>query len=296
MHVRSSNRTSQAVFSAVVSLAIAACQIPRSDQFTGRAADEWIRTYTLAPGGEVQIGNTNGPVDVKASDDSTVEVRAERIATATTETSARELLPRIGIVEDIKPDKIWVRTTGIDGILIGAAFEVRYQVRAPRSAMLRLRTTNGHIDVQGFSGRVIASTINGGIVAAGLSGGVEVRSTNGNTQVELASVGSDLIDLRSTNGHVRLTIPETSNANLLATVNNGKIDLTGLPFQPMGEQTRRRVRGRINQGGTPIELATTNGNVRLGPVGGDLAPASGALERGARSSQGGARNEQARKP
>jgi DUF4097 and DUF4098 domain-containing protein YvlB len=157
---------------------------------------------------------------------------------------------------------------------------VRYHVRAPRRAALRLRATNGTVDVQGFSGRVVASTINGGIAAVGLSGGVEARTTNGNTHVELASVGTDLIDLRSTNGHLRLTIPETSNANLLATLNNGKVDLTGLKFEAMGEQTRRRVRGRINSGGTPIELTTTNGNIRVEPGGPVAAPGTQKLEPG----------------
>jgi hypothetical protein len=31
----------------------------------------------------------------------------------------------------------------------------------------------------------------------------------------------------------------------------------------MGEQSRRRVRGRINGGGTPVELTTTNGSIHV---------------------------------
>ena len=50
------------------------------------------------------IVNTNGVIDVEGVDGSTVEVRAERIAKGATEAAASELLPRIVIKEEAKPD------------------------------------------------------------------------------------------------------------------------------------------------------------------------------------------------
>lgn len=241
------------------------CRAPGSGELTGRATDEWTRSYLLTPGGEVQIGNTNGAVDVQAIDEAKVEVRAERTAKAISDQMARELLPRLAIVEDIKPERVSIRSGGVEGILIGAATEVRYHVRAPKTASVRVATTNGLVDVKGFSGRVIVTARNGDISGEGLSGGVEARTTNGDARIALASLASDLIELRATNGHVQLALPPTANANLLGNLTNGKFAISGLTFEPMGEQTRRRVRGRINAGGTPIELTTTNGNIQVGP-------------------------------
>src|SRR5512143_1459293 len=81
----------------------------------GRATDEWTHRYTLAPGGEVRIVNTNGRIEVEAADGPEVEVRAERVARGATDAAARELLPRITIKEDIKPDHVTLETERISG-------------------------------------------------------------------------------------------------------------------------------------------------------------------------------------
>src|SRR6185295_3457553 len=90
----------------------------------GRATEEWTHHYTLSAGGELRIANTNGKIDVEASDGPEVEVRAEKIARAATDTGAQELLPRIKIDEDVAPDRVSIKTQGIGGIMIGAGFEV----------------------------------------------------------------------------------------------------------------------------------------------------------------------------
>jgi len=46
---------------------------------------------------------------------------------------------------------------------------------------------------------------------------------------------------------------------------NGSIDASAMNLARMGEQTPRRVRGRLNSGGTPIELSTVNGNILVEP-------------------------------
>jgi hypothetical protein len=52
-------------------------------------------------------------------------------------------------------------------------------------------------------------------------------------------------------------------ADLDASVTNGAISIAGLKFEA-SDQSRRRLSGRINGGGTPITLATTNGAIRIG--------------------------------
>jgi hypothetical protein len=230
---------------------------------TARASDEWTRSYPLAATGEVQITNGNGSIEIEGVEGAMVDVRAERIARAATEAGARELLPRINIKEDIKPDRVAIETERLSGILIGVSIEVKYRVRVPTMAIVRSRTTNGEITASTLAGRLVATTTNGAITGRDLNGGVEARAVNGPVTIDIRALGSELIELRTVNGSLTLTLPASAKANLSASVTNGLIDTTGLALDLMGEQTKRRVRGRLNGGGTPIELSTTNGPIRV---------------------------------
>jgi hypothetical protein len=230
---------------------------------TGTAHDDWVRAYTLAEGGHIDINNSRGAVDVQGVDGSTVEVRVERIVHAVTDAAAAEILPRLVMKEDVAPDKVVIGAEPLGGIVIGVSVEMRYHVRAPKTAALRVRNVGGLLNVKDVGGHVVLNGANGGLVAEGLGGGIETRWVNGPVSIALASVGSDLVDVRVTNGGLTLTIPERVNANLMASATNGRVEVRVPQFEPLGDQTPRRVRGRFNAGGTPIELVTVNGSITV---------------------------------
>lgn len=252
--------------------AFGACDMSLGN-LTGRATEEWIHTYPLKAGGEVRIVNTNGKIDVEGIDGATVEVRAERIARGATEAAAREMLPRIKITEDVKPDRVSIETERMGGILIGAGFEVRYHVRAPRNAVVNVTNTNGPVTLTSLGGNVMAHTTNGGVTGKGLTGGLDARSTNGMVSIDLASVGAGSISLGTTNGGVLLTLPDSAKADLSASCTNGGINVSALDKLEISEKSRRHVEGRLNGGGTPISLETTNGGIRVRPREGAGPPA-----------------------
>jgi len=258
---------------------LAACDVSLGN-LTGRATDEWTRSYQLAPDGEIRIGNTNGRIDVEASDGTTVEVRAERIARAATDAGARELLPRIKIREEVAPGRVAIETERMNGLMIGASFEVRYHVRAPKSAAVDATNTNGAVVVSGFSGKVALRTTNGSVSTRALTGPVDARTTNGTVNVDLASVNQH-VALQTTNGSVTLRLPEDAKADVVATWTNGGIDVSDVKMD-VSARSRRRFEGHMNGGGTPIELQTTNGGIRVRsrseggePTGDSLGSASG---------------------
>ena len=148
-----------------------------------------------------------------------VEVRAERIARAATDAGAREMLSRMVIKEDSRPDLVSVETGRMSGIMLGVGTEVRYYVRAPKNATIDV--TNGptvRSRSPPFRARSWRSTTNGGVSGKGLSGGVDARTTNGGVSVDLASLGNDKVVLRTTNGGVTLTVPDTAKADITAVV------------------------------------------------------------------------------
>src|SRR2546425_2940168 len=59
---------------------------------TGKATDEWTRTYTIAPGGSFQIENDKCGVEAAPADGTNFEVRGRRIGKASSDEAAHELL------------------------------------------------------------------------------------------------------------------------------------------------------------------------------------------------------------
>ena len=243
---------------------LAGCDMHMHD-LSARATDEWTHTYPLKPGGEIEIDNTNGKIEVEGADTATVEVRAERIAKGATDAAARELLPRIVIKEDATPDRVSVRTERMSGIMIGASFEVRYHVRAPKNAVVSVTNTNGQVTLTGLNGKVTAHTTNGQVKGDTLTGAVDARTTNGGVNIDLSSIGREPVRLHTTNGAVTLTLPESGKADISASVTNGGISVGDFQNLDVAEKSRRHFEARLNGGGTPIELQTTNGGVRIRP-------------------------------
>ena len=232
-------------------------------ELAGRATDEWVRSYDLRPDGEIQVSVTNGTIELQGYEGRTVEVRAERTARGVSDEAARELVSRIAISEDVTPDRVAIRTEGISGLLIGASYQVKYHVRAPHAVVARLRATNGLITAKAFTGHLIATSTNGGIVGEALGGKLEARTTNGNVQIGLEAVSPGGVSLRTTNGRVELAVPAAAKADLSAECRNGAVSVEGLALETFGEQSRRAVNGRLNGGGAPIDVETTNGAIRI---------------------------------
>jgi hypothetical protein len=251
----------------VATAALASCRAPGGATQTATVTDDWTHSYSLPAGASLQIFNTTGSIEMEAGQEGAVEVRAERVAHATSEQAARDLLSHVTIHDDSKPTELTIQTDRIPGVLLGVSFAVNYHVKFPPSASIRARTADGGITITGAAHHASATVANGNITAKAIAGGLELRATNGNVSVEVLQLAEDFLDLRSVNGNVSLRLPLAANANLSATSANGRVDVSGLPFENYGDPPRdassRRVRGRINSGGAPIELSAVNGNIRV---------------------------------
>lgn len=259
----SMNSRSAAVIVGLAAALSTGCDIHHGGAWPGNATDTWTKTYTLASGGELQIVNANGSIDVQAGAGPTIEVKADRIVHARSDEQAKGMASKVEIAEEVAPDKIVVRTEGLGGVVLGAEIEVQYHVTVPYGTRVRLRNGNGDVSVADVEGAVVASVANGDLKGSNLKGGADMRTTNGSVDVTLVAVGADPVDLRATNGSILLTMPKAANANVEANVRNGTMDLSELPMELLGEQTKQRARGRLNSGGTPVELSTINGNVAI---------------------------------
>ncbi len=249
----------------LVVLSGAACDVVFQGM-NAQETEEWKRTYKLDEGGQVDVTTPNGEVDISPSaDGTTVEVVAVKRARATSPEAAKQALKGIEITEQATAKQIRLevpRVRGEGGMHIGReSREVRFTLKVPKSASVKVNTRNGGIRVSGVAGAVRIDSTNGNIVGEDLGGAVQAGTTNGNVTVRVTRLLPDGIRLDTTNGSIDLQVPADTKANISAHWANGNFEARGL--NPQGESERRRYEGKLNGGGPLIEMNTTNGRIRI---------------------------------
>lgn len=247
----------------VMFVASAGCDIAMADLRQKETA-EWRKTYELQPGGHVEISNVNGKIDVRPATGNTVEVVALKSARGASSAAAKEALNRIEIQENVSAGDIRIQTRmQRSGSLFNSNnAQVEYTVRVPAGADVKFSTVNGGIEITGLKGRINLETTNGGVKALDISGPIEASTTNGGVEVDLAQLAEPGVKLGCTNGGIRLRLPTDAKASITARITNGGIDVSGLQLETT-ESSRRRLDGRLNGGGTRIDIEGTNGGIRI---------------------------------
>jgi hypothetical protein len=268
----SARKFAQLVLVTALTAGLAACDLAvngdggfQFDLAAGKAQDQWTRSYPMEPGGRLEIINVNGKISAEPASGNAIEVVADRLAKATSDDAARDLLGRLEMREEAGTGRvrIEVRAPRISG---PSSHQITWTLKVPKGVAVDLRTINGGVHLTGLGGEIRARATNGGIVGSGLSpSSVDAAVTNGGVEIELASApSSGTFDLESVNGGVKLLLPPTSQADIVARCTNGGISVEGLDLQIQGEQTRRRLEGKLNGGGARVTLETVNGGVKIG--------------------------------
>ena len=247
---------------AALALVSTACDIVTADLKSEATAD-WRKTFTLEPGGRLEIENVNGRIHVTPSDGNQVEIVAQKKAKAVSDDAAKEALGRIEIIDTVSGSSVHVetkvpRTNG----MLGGSTEVSYTVRVPAAMDVKFVTVNGGIEISRLTGRIAVETTNGGIVAREVGGPIAATTTNGGVEVDLTTVAKGGVKLGCTNGGIKLRLPADAAATISASVANGGIDADGVRLETT-ESSRRSLEARMNGGGPPIKIEGTNGGIKI---------------------------------
>ena len=258
------------LFPALIALALAAsaCDVNIGEHglsmglSAGKAQNEWTKTYTVSPGGRLEIVNINGVINAAPATGGQIEVRAERIAKGSNDEAAQELLKQIEIVETASADLVRIETKAPRQSFGRSGSEVRYWVKVPAGLAVNFETVNGGVRLENLDGQVVASTTNGGVKGSGLKGQVKASTTNGGVDIAMSEVTGE-IDLDTTNGGIRLTLPRTTRAHVEARCTNGGVSIDdSFEGYESGEKSRRRASATLNGGGARISPEAANGGVR----------------------------------
>jgi hypothetical protein len=211
----------------------------------------------LSANGEVILENTNGSVRIATWDEPRVRIEATK--GAPTETA----LHNIEVVVEGEGDRVSVRTRLPRHHLFGPSGQVEYRLTVPHGARVSVKNVNGAVEVDGVQGDLRATTVNGSVEAARLAGSVTASTVNGSVRVSMASVdATSRSELGSTNGTVRLTLPRDVSAEVMASTVNGSARCD-FDLAEGARTSRRKLEGRIGQGGARFELRTVNGSAEI---------------------------------
>lgn len=188
------------------------------------------------------------------------------------------------------------------GFHIGNRHEPRVSVETPGELDLEARTSDGSLKVYGVNGTMALHTSDGGVDVSDVSGAVrlvasdgsirihnvtgtlESKSSDGHVSIDgkLSAVqvhtsdgaleltlaeGSELTTssrIEASDGSVKIRLPKTLAADLDIHTGDGHIDCQ-LPLTMSGYNSGggHNIRGRLNAGGTPLTIHTSDGSVTI---------------------------------
>lgn len=226
----------------------------------------------------VVVRTINGNIDVNTWEEAEIAIEATKKVKGRTEAKARDNAQKVEI--EISEDNGVLNIITHQPRRIKAS--VNYLLSMPADLHLHLKTTNGNVIVHGNHGDKELDTTNGNVKVDASHGRIDAKTTNGNIDAEMFSTSGDNnfsttngsikirlsegepmpLSAKTTNGSVQVWIPADFSMQLDAKTTNGSVHCE-LPVTVIGEQKKNRLQGDINEGGPPVNLKTTNGNIHI---------------------------------
>jgi hypothetical protein len=225
----------------------------------------------LSSGQTIEVKGVNGSIRAVASPSGQAEVTATKTARRSNPNEVRiEVVPHAGGVTicAVYPD-----VAGREPNRCGPGGEgkmntrdddtvVHFDVRVPYGVAFTGRSVNGEVNADGLQGDVEARTVNGS-VRIETTGTAIANTVNGSVNVSMGRTDwANGASFKTVNGGITLMLPGTFDADLRAETLNGSIT-SDFPVTMTGEMSRRRLQGRIGNGGRELNLTTVNGSIKL---------------------------------
>ena len=119
-------------------------------------------------------------------------------------------------------------------------------------------TSDGNIELEKVKGDIVVKTSDGYIDFKEISGSFRASTSDGNIKGNVVELKSKLA-LKTSGGNIEVSIPPQLGLDL-----DIKGESVDVPFKNFtGKFDKNFVRGQSNGGGIPVELTTSDGNVRL---------------------------------
>ncbi|HXA56214.1 MAG TPA: DUF4097 family beta strand repeat-containing protein [Candidatus Acidoferrum sp.] len=214
------------------------------------------KVYPLSSGGNFQLDNVNGSIQVDGWDKDEVEVSAVKSAE-----SDPSDLDQVQIDVESVPGQVAVHTLYPNS---GSAVVVEYHVHVPYRVLTAVKTVNGSVSVRGVQGGGDLRSVNGDVKVTDSAGRFNAKTTNGNLTLQLRDIASGPpMDIETVNGSVVLGLPSNAGANLKVQNMNGDFS-SELPMNAATTPSNvGAFHAKLGTGGGEISVRTVNGAIHL---------------------------------
>jgi len=220
-------------------------------------AQDFQRSYAVAAGGHVRVGNISGDVIVTGYNGDTIMIRGQK------EGRDRDRVQ----VEDLSSgDRVDVRVKYPESCNCDAS--VRFEVSVPQSVRYnfeRLSSVSGSVEVTGVAGQLKAESVSGDVQIKDISGQVSASTVSGNVNVEFSRIdGSASMKFSSVSGNVSVRAPGELDADIEMSTVSGSLK-TDFPIEVLERRygPGRSARGRLGSGASNLRITTVSGRVSL---------------------------------
>jgi DUF4097 and DUF4098 domain-containing protein YvlB len=221
-------------------------------------AQDFQKSYSLAKGGQVRIGNVSGDVKVTGYEGDAVLVKAYKKGADrdVIEVEDRSTAGRVDIRAKYPENR---RNTDAS---------IDFEVQVPRSIPLdyqQISSVSGDVSVEGVSGRVQASSVSGTVRVRAVSGSVTANAVSGDVDVEINELdGSEDMKFAAVSGDVNVTMPANLDADVEISTLSGDID-TNFPIEVKKEKYApgRRASAKLGEGTRRLKMNTVSGSISL---------------------------------
>ena len=221
--------------------------------------ERFTRTISLPAGGELDLSNLSGDIDVTGTSGRDVVIEVTKRARRRRD--AAEQLASVEVEIDARGDRIEVRTR-YQRSDRNTRVSVSYDVMVPRDIAVSVQSVSGDLAISGVDGEVRAETVSGDVDIRRATQLAHATTVSGD--LRLADIAADgELRLSSVSGDARVRDASAQRVSL-ETV-SGDLDLTGMRFDRFDMNT---VSGDIEYEGELVDngrysITTHSGDVRL---------------------------------
>lgn len=220
------------------------------------------RTYSLDPGGTFVLDNPVGDIEITGANVPEIQATIVTTISAPDEAGFQEALRQSGLVTGGDSKTRVVRTAAVSANYRKRpwALSVRWSVRVPISAGVRILSNSSSIKVSNLLGNVNIRNFNGNLTLTNLNASTFAESVNGSI-IYLTARPRGNVMLATVNGSVTATVAGNADLRWVAKTVTGDIR-TNMPAR--GTFFGTTFRGSVNApGGPTITTTSLMGNVLL---------------------------------
>ena len=221
------------------------------------SAQDFQKTYRIAAGGQVRIGNVSGDVIVTGYDGDSIVVK--------------------GIKKGRDRDQVEVEDrSGTANVDIGVRYpkhcncdaSIRFEVQVPRSVNYDfdgISSVSGDVRVTGVTGKLHASAVSGDVHLTDVSGSVSASAVSGDVQVEINRLdGSEDMKFNTVSGDVSVMLPGSLDADVDMSSFSGSIK-TDFAIEVKSERygSRNSARAKLGEGSRRLKMSSVSGDLSL---------------------------------